>query len=249
VLEAHDLDASYADCTALQGVTCRVEEAHRRPWRAQRGGQEHIPPAGRRAAGAVWRSGHGRRAPCRLAGGPGPHVVPARRARPVRRPQPERAPRVRGPPPRCRRLGGTGRRAARPPRPGRPGRRPALRLQPRHCQKASIALAFVRPFGVLLADEPFDGLDPPSREALDELVAEAGAGGAAVLLATHRIEVVEQPTAAWPSRMAGSSTTAPPRSPACCPPERGVVDTGIRRVGHVSLQVLGACQPAVCRGA
>jgi ABC-2 type transport system ATP-binding protein len=38
-------------------------------------------------------------------------------------------------------------------------------------QKASIALAFVRPFGVLLADEPFDGLDPPSRQALDELVA------------------------------------------------------------------------------
>lgn len=59
-------------------------------------------------------------------------------------------------------------------------------------QKASIALAFVRPFGVLLADEPFDGLDPPSREALDRLVAEAAAGGAAVVLATHRIEVVEQ---------------------------------------------------------
>ena len=59
-------------------------------------------------------------------------------------------------------------------------------------QKASIALAFVRPFGVLLADEPFDGLDPPSREALDALVAEAAAGGAAVVLATHRLEVVEQ---------------------------------------------------------
>ena len=59
-------------------------------------------------------------------------------------------------------------------------------------QKASIALAFVRPFGVLLADEPFDGLDPPSREALDELVAEAAGAGAAVVLATHRVEVVEQ---------------------------------------------------------
>lgn len=58
-------------------------------------------------------------------------------------------------------------------------------------QKASIALAFVRPFGVLLADEPFDGLDPPSREALDELVAEAAGAGAAVILATHRIEVLE----------------------------------------------------------
>ena len=59
-------------------------------------------------------------------------------------------------------------------------------------QKASIALAFVRPFGVLLADEPFDGLDPPSREALDALVAEAASAGAAVVLATHRLEVVEQ---------------------------------------------------------
>ena len=59
-------------------------------------------------------------------------------------------------------------------------------------QKASIALAFVRPFGLLLADEPFDGLDPPSRQALDELVAEAAGAGAAVVLATHRVEVVEQ---------------------------------------------------------
>jgi ABC-2 type transport system ATP-binding protein len=59
-------------------------------------------------------------------------------------------------------------------------------------QKASIALAFVRPFGLLLADEPFDGLDPPSRDALEELVAEAAAGGAAIVLATHHLEVVGQ---------------------------------------------------------
>jgi ABC-2 type transport system ATP-binding protein len=59
-------------------------------------------------------------------------------------------------------------------------------------QKASIALALVRPFGVLLADEPFDGLDPPSREALDELVVEAAGAGAAVILATHRLEVVQR---------------------------------------------------------
>jgi ABC-2 type transport system ATP-binding protein len=59
-------------------------------------------------------------------------------------------------------------------------------------QKVSIALAFVRPFGLLLADEPFDGLDPRSREALDGLVAEAAQAGAAVVLATHRLEVVEQ---------------------------------------------------------
>jgi ABC-2 type transport system ATP-binding protein len=59
-------------------------------------------------------------------------------------------------------------------------------------QKASIALAFVRPFGLLLADEPFDGLDPRSRDALDLLVEEAVDDGAAVILATHHLEIVER---------------------------------------------------------
>jgi ABC-type multidrug transport system ATPase subunit len=57
-------------------------------------------------------------------------------------------------------------------------------------QKASIALAFVRPFSVLLADEPFDGLDPPSRQVLFELLAEARSGGAAVVVSTHRPDVI-----------------------------------------------------------
>jgi len=57
-------------------------------------------------------------------------------------------------------------------------------------QKASIAIALVRPFAVLLADEPFDGLDPPSREVLFELLAEARKGGAAVIVSTHRPDVI-----------------------------------------------------------
>jgi len=57
-------------------------------------------------------------------------------------------------------------------------------------QKASIALAFVRPFSVLIADEPFDGLDPPSRAALFELLAEARTGGAAIVVSTHRPDVI-----------------------------------------------------------
>ena len=57
-------------------------------------------------------------------------------------------------------------------------------------QKASIALALVRPFSILLADEPFDGLDPPSREVLFELLKEAREGGAAVVVSTHRGDVV-----------------------------------------------------------
>ncbi len=57
-------------------------------------------------------------------------------------------------------------------------------------QKASIALGLVRPFSVLLADEPLDGLDPPSREAFFELLAESRAAGAAVVVSTHRPDVI-----------------------------------------------------------
>ena len=58
-------------------------------------------------------------------------------------------------------------------------------------QKASIALGFIRPFSLLLADEPYDGLDPPSRTVLVEMVREAVASGAAVIISTHRTEVAD----------------------------------------------------------
>jgi ABC-type multidrug transport system ATPase subunit len=57
-------------------------------------------------------------------------------------------------------------------------------------QKASIALALVRPFKVLLADEPLDVLDPPSRETLFALLAETKATGAAIVVSTHRPDVI-----------------------------------------------------------
>jgi ABC-type multidrug transport system ATPase subunit len=57
-------------------------------------------------------------------------------------------------------------------------------------QKASIALALVRPFSLLLADEPFDGLDPPSRNVLFELLGEVREAGAAIVVSTHRRDVV-----------------------------------------------------------
>jgi ABC-2 type transport system ATP-binding protein len=59
-------------------------------------------------------------------------------------------------------------------------------------QKSSIALAFVRDFSLLLADEPFDGLDPESRAALTALIDEAVGSGAAVVVSTHRADVVER---------------------------------------------------------
>ena len=57
-------------------------------------------------------------------------------------------------------------------------------------QKASIAFALVRPFKVLLADEPLDGLDPPSRDTLFAMLAETKAAGAAIVVSTHRPDVI-----------------------------------------------------------
>jgi ABC-2 type transport system ATP-binding protein len=57
-------------------------------------------------------------------------------------------------------------------------------------QKAAICLAFVRPFHVLVVDEPFVGLDRPGREALLALLHEAHVDGAAVVVATHELATV-----------------------------------------------------------
>jgi len=54
-------------------------------------------------------------------------------------------------------------------------------------QKASIALAFVRPFDLLLVDEPFVGLDRTGREALLDLLRAAHRAGAALVVATHEL--------------------------------------------------------------
>jgi ABC-type multidrug transport system ATPase subunit len=59
-------------------------------------------------------------------------------------------------------------------------------------QKAAIALAFVRPFEVMLVDEPFVGLDRSGRVNLLELLDGAHRDGAAVLIATHELSSVEQ---------------------------------------------------------
>jgi ABC-2 type transport system ATP-binding protein len=193
VLEAQDLTASYADYTALQGVTCRVD-------------------AGRTVA-LVGPNGAGKSTFLRLAAGlldPSAgsvtidgHTAGSLEARALLSYLPdtpalyddlslnehlEYVARLHGVDEWHDRAAelldrlGLASRGDDPPGGFSRGMR----------QKASVALAFVRPFRVLLADEPFDGLDPPSREALDGLVAEAAAGGAAVVLATHRIEVVEQ---------------------------------------------------------
>jgi ABC-type multidrug transport system ATPase subunit len=61
-------------------------------------------------------------------------------------------------------------------------------------QKTAIVLALVRPFSVLLVDEPFVGLDPAGQAALTELLTAATEAGAAVMVATHQLGFLERAT-------------------------------------------------------
>src|SRR5436190_15764847 len=54
-------------------------------------------------------------------------------------------------------------------------------------QKTQLACALVRPFQVLLLDEPVVGLDPPSQQALHRILLAAKHDGAAILLSTHQL--------------------------------------------------------------
>ncbi len=59
-------------------------------------------------------------------------------------------------------------------------------------QKTSIALGLVRPFELLLVDEPFVGLDMTGKAALLGILDELHADGAAIVVATHDPSFVER---------------------------------------------------------
>ena len=59
-------------------------------------------------------------------------------------------------------------------------------------QKAAIAIAFIRPFEVLLVDEPFVGLDAAGKEALLALFDQAATDGATLVVATHELSFVNR---------------------------------------------------------
>ena len=59
-------------------------------------------------------------------------------------------------------------------------------------QKVSLALALVRPFRLLLVDEPFVGLDAPAQTTLVELLLAAVADGATALVSTHQLDLADE---------------------------------------------------------
>lgn len=61
-------------------------------------------------------------------------------------------------------------------------------------QRTSIAVGIVRPFELLLVDEPFVGLDATGKAALLDLLDEFHAEGRTVVVATHDVSFVERVT-------------------------------------------------------
>ena len=59
-------------------------------------------------------------------------------------------------------------------------------------QKAALTMAFVRPFDVMLIDEPFVGLDRLGKQALLELLTLAHGDGATLVVATHELSSVKE---------------------------------------------------------
>lgn len=67
----------------------------------------------------------------------------------------------------------------------------AHQLSAGELQAASLCVALLRPFSVLLVDEPEQSLDSARLAALGAALAGAAAGGAAVVAATHSASLVE----------------------------------------------------------
>jgi ABC-2 type transport system ATP-binding protein len=54
-------------------------------------------------------------------------------------------------------------------------------------QKLQLACALIRPYRVLVLDEPVVGLDPSTQDVLADLLREAKRDGAAILMTTHQL--------------------------------------------------------------
>lgn len=61
-------------------------------------------------------------------------------------------------------------------------------------QKTALLCGLIRPFDVLLIDEPFAGLDRPAQETLVEVLGDVAADGAAVVCSTHQLDLLDVAT-------------------------------------------------------
>ena len=61
-------------------------------------------------------------------------------------------------------------------------------------QKTALILGLIRPFSLLLVDEPFVGLDTPGQETLVEVLGDIVEQGASVICSTHQLDLVPKAT-------------------------------------------------------
>jgi len=73
--------------------------------------------------------------------------------------------------------------------------RPPRQLSKGTAQKVGLAQALLAPPGLLVLDEPAEGLDTPTREQLPLIVTERAAAGSTVLVSDHLDELTKLPGA------------------------------------------------------
>lgn len=61
-------------------------------------------------------------------------------------------------------------------------------------QKTGLILGLIRPFRLMLIDEPFVGLDTPGQETLVEILGDVVEQGATVVCSTHQLDLVPRAT-------------------------------------------------------
>ncbi|WP_349880282.1 ABC transporter ATP-binding protein [Micromonospora sp. HUAS YX12] len=119
------------------------------------------------------------------------------------------------------------------------------RLSKGTAQKVGLAQALLRPPGLLVLDEPWEGLDATARESVPEIIGEVLADGGTVLVSDHRGETVRLPGARHLSVTDGTVTEeAPPGGAAVAVVELAVPAAGLaatvarlRADGHQILRV------------
>jgi ABC-2 type transport system ATP-binding protein len=92
-------------------------------------------------------------------------------------------------------------------------------------QKVGLAQALLVPPGLLVLDEPWEGLDSVARTLIPQIVAEVTAAGGAVLVSDHRGEIAGLPEAIrWTVADGAVHTASPPQDE-----DQVVVEVAVRR--------------------
>ena len=97
-------------------------------------------------------------------------------------------------------------------------------------QKVGLAQALLRPPGLLVLDEPWEGLDAAARTLIPQIVAEVTGAGGAVLVSDHRGEIAGLPDAIhWQVTDHTVDTRAALPGPVDAPSGEVVIEIAVRR--------------------